>query len=75
MLELNMIAQHGQQKDDGAPTRTADYRLQAIKIDGPPELVLDYYVSLLFIQSEAKKSAISAIFIRLSIDLIKRSQD
>ena len=32
------------------PTRIADYRLQAIKIDGPPELVLDDYVSLLFIQ-------------------------
>ena len=32
------------------PTRTADYRLQAIKIDVPPELVLDDYISLLFIQ-------------------------
>jgi hypothetical protein len=50
MPELNLIDQHGQQKDDGNRMALLATDCKQFSIDGPPELVVGEYVSLLFIQ-------------------------
>ncbi len=50
MPELNLIDQHGQQKDDGNRMALLATDCKQFSIDGPAELVVGDYVSLLFIQ-------------------------
>ena len=50
MLDLDLIAQHGKQKDNENRRALLTTDWKQFKIDGPPELAVGEYVSLLFIQ-------------------------